>query len=835
MLFKIKSIVTLVAFLLVIIGCGGGSSSSPDVTPTPTPVVIPTLPPVVTPAPTPVPTPIPTNPVITTGSIVIMGLGDTILVTDQSTVTISGVAESNVGIKHIEFLNDTTGVSGTATGTENWSAQIVLNQGDNKLIFTAVFNDNSKMDISTVLTYYPGLKFTSALTLSEKVLYKNEAKDITFTIGINKEAAQNVKLYEANEDGTIISEKTELLDDGTLPDEIEKDGIFTAKVNVNSNTEGKLCYRAGVLSGTTVDYYSETQCALVTEHYSSANISSAVKLADDTKSAYDQELAGGATHNNAMQFAADSLINNPDIGIHGYAKDSGIWWISNVGILGGFHPTLAGQRSASGETQARGEAKPIVNTTSKQVLTYYPTSYVNSDNTLNAPMQANASAASSNKNFIHSNKALIISPYINNPNTTSNFGNTDDYFGPWKTIQDEKSCQLYAAKEVVNNGSVNVTLSTFITNSDYGYIHVCTHGDNFYNGLFSLWDNQWGDKTALGGALSQVVLFTGLKLPTKADGTLDITGYENLLKSKYIALFPGGSIVFLPAFIRDFGQNLPNSIVVLAACRSMYNNSLANAYLSKGASAAIGYTDYVGSTYAQNTTKTIVEELYKGKTVKEAVNEAIKLHGANDGSAEPAYLVMTGNLDVALSGKLQNGGFEEGSLTPWSKTGDGRVITQLGATSPTEGNYMGIVSTGLGYTTTSGSIEQDFCLTANATQLTFNWNFFSEEFLEYCSSVYQDAFSVEMCEVDLDNNGSTKGCTTLLYKDVDSLCGSVTQSDIGFDQGDVHDTGWQNKSVDISAYAGKAVRLKFFATDVGDSIYDTAILIDDIKIVETTP
>ncbi len=196
---------------------------------------------------------------------------------------------------------------------------------------------------------------------------------------------------------------------------------------------------------------------------------------------------------------------------------------------------------------------------------------------------------------------------------------------------------------------------------------------------------------------------------------------------------------------------------------------------------------------------------------------------------------MTGNPDITLSGKFQNGRFEEGSLTPWSKIGDGRVISQLGATGPTEGSYMAIISTGLGYTETSGSIEQDFCLTENTTQLTFNWNFFSEEFIEYCNSEYQDAFSVEICEVDLDNNGSTKECKILLYKDVDSLCDSVTKSDIGFDQGDVYDAGWQNKSADISAYAGKAVRLKFFATDIGDSIYDTAILIDDIKIGETTP
>ena len=780
-------------------------------------------------------------PVTTSGSIAIVGLGDTILVTDKDTVTISGVAESNIGIKRIEFSNDTTGTNGIANGTENWSAQIVLSKGDNKLTFTAVLEDETKAKIKTVLTYYPDLKFTSALTLSDKVLYKGEDQNITFTIGVNTDNTQNVKLYEVDSEGKIISEKATLLDDGKLPDEIQKDGVFTARVNITSNKEGKLCYRAGVLSGNTVNYYSEIQCALVTEHYSSVAVSTAVKLADDTKSAYDNALAGGSTHDDAMQIAADMLKDNVNIGAYGYTKDSGIWWITKDGILGGFHPSLQDQKSGT-YSKVRADSEPIFNVDAKRQLVHYPSAYLNQRSGYNPNISIFTRAVDNSKNIIHSTKALIISPYINNPQDGPNFGVHDDYFGPWATIKNKKSCQLYAAKEVYNYGRIDVKLSTFITNSDYGYIHISTHGDNFYNGLFSLWEDQWGDKTALGGALSQVVLFTGLKLPKKADGDFNVTGYENLLKSKYIALFPDGAIAFLPAFIRDFGGELPKSIVVLSACRSMYNNSLANAYISKGASAVIGFTDYVKSSYAQNTTKKIIEELYKNKTVKEAVNEAIKLYGSNDKDKDPAYLVMTGNLNVKLSGKLENGGFESGSLTPWKKIGDGRVISQLGATSPTEGSYVGIISTGLGYTTTSGSIEQDFCLASDASQLTFNWNFFSEEFKEYCNSEFQDAFRVELCEIDLENNGTVKTCTTLFTKNIDSLCGSVGRSDITFDQpadengeSGVYNTGWMSQSSDISSYSGKAVRLKFSATDVGDSIYDSAILLDNIKVVETTP
>ena len=52
---------------------------------------------------------------------------------------------------------------------------------------------------------------------------------------------------------------------------------------------------------------------------------------------------------------------------------------------------------------------------------------------------------------------------------------------------------------------------------------------------------------------------------------------------------------------------------------------------------------------------------------------------------------------------------------------------------------------------------------------------------------------------------------------------------INFDVGDVDMTGWQTASLNISAYAGKAVTIIIQCGVVGDSIYDTVILLDDIK------
>jgi hypothetical protein len=43
-------------------------------------------------------------------------------------------------------------------------------------------------------------------------------------------------------------------------------------------------------------------------------------------------------------------------------------------------------------------------------------------------------------------------------------------------------------------------------------------------------------------------------------------------------------------------------------------------------------------------------------------------------------------------------------------------------------------------------------------------------------------------------------------------------------------TDWQTSTYDITPYRGKIVTLSLEAGDVGDSIYDTAILLDEISI-----
>jgi hypothetical protein len=148
---------------------------------------------------------------------------------------------------------------------------------------------------------------------------------------------------------------------------------------------------------------------------------------------------------------------------------------------------------------------------------------------------------------------------------------------------------------------------------------------------------------------------------------------------------------------------------------------------------------------------------------------------------------------------------------------------------------MGIISTGLGYTTATGRIFQTFRVYPGQTTLTVKWNFLSEEFLEYIGSQYQDYYQIVMKA----ENGTE---TVLFSKTIDQMAADFgatkedpgtlisVSPDITFDRGGVYMTGWQTSTFPVSQFAGQRATLILRAGDVGDSIYDTAILLDDVSV-----
>jgi len=293
--------------------------------------------------------------------------------------------------------------------------------------------------------------------------------------------------------------------------------------------------------------------------------------------------------------------------------------------------------------------------------------------------------------------------------------------------------------------------------------------------------------------------------------------FNKLISSEYqlVTMDSGTYYAITSKFIKNtLVGKFSNSVIFNGSCQSTKTDLLANAFISKGAKTYLGFKENVGVTFCKNKADEFFSNL-TGNNLKTTGNSF-----KQDGIYE-----LRGSTEMRFYLGLINGDFEYGNLNGWNVVGDGRVITQLAHQSPTQGNYMGIVSTGLGYTVDYGSIRQTFKIT-NETTLSLKWNFLSEEFMEYVGSIYQDYLKISITE---GNNTEV-----IFYKAIDHFAQQYNLTFVSpaivFDRGDVYMTGWQTSSFDISKYKGKTITLSIETGDIGDSIYDSATLLDEIKV-----
>jgi hypothetical protein len=172
---------------------------------------------------------------------------------------------------------------------------------------------------------------------------------------------------------------------------------------------------------------------------------------------------------------------------------------------------------------------------------------------------------------------------------------------------------------------------------------------------------------------------------------------------------------------------------------------MANAFSEKGAKTYYGFTEIVSGQFAEQAGTQLLTNLVTDlDTTGDAFTAVIPK--VDPFRTPSATFTQFGDTNLAYTGNFRNGSFEIGDLTNWIRNGDGRVIVTLKEFNPTDGAFMGIISTGLGFTTDSGSIEQNFCLPQTATKIEFDWTFNSEEFVEWCGveRPFDDPFEVEL-------------------------------------------------------------------------------------------
>jgi hypothetical protein len=233
-------------------------------------------------------------------------------------------------------------------------------------------------------------------------------------------------------------------------------------------------------------------------------------------------------------------------------------------------------------------------------------------------------------------------------------------------------------------------------------------------------------------------------------------------------------------------------------------------------------------------------------------------------SEDPDYpgtlFVMAGNKALSLeSSGIFNADFEQSGLQGWNKGGDGRQVTSFCGSVAPQGKFMGLVSTGLGFTDIFGEFSQRFCIPAGTQTMTFWWRYYSSELEGTCGNdKYQDLwqiyferegapkFDVKTCTVDdmcwseltvCGPDFVNGGCKP----PSDCPCGScypvhpasapyAVENACTFDGATVMATDFVQETVNVSALAGVGpVTLTFRVTDQGQATNDTAVLIDNIQ------
>jgi hypothetical protein len=702
----------------------------------------------------------------------------------EGTITISGIATDNSSISKVEWKMNQGSFAAT-TGTTDWEVtDVQLENGDNVFTFVAFDGANNTDSTSLVVTYNEYISFLGSPVIDPSGFFINSSTQVNIRISILKNdniVANSVKLIEVDKKGNEIQELCELYDDGDLTthgDDIQSDGVYSNIQTFMEATSSNIYLRVKATSTETegnVDAFSEIGTIYVVDEIPQAVVDDIMATQEDADDKF-QEYSATMSNTEAVNQTVEYL-KTQDYVVDATVTESGdIWIVFEYGLTGMIITSEEGTEGGFFDVPVRGTKARI------------PLSQQTRGKTAGSGLK---SASATDPNQVMDNDVLLFAP-----NYTQFHSWGTEFLDNVNDILEDSDCPnfdvTYAKNEAAN-------LEVLRNLTQYGLIVIHTHGGVDKN--------------------KNVIFLSGEEVDYTS---LDIIDW--LVGRIFPATHLGKSIwAIRPSYIDAYNNGYPHTIVYNGSCESGYNKTLANVFLNKGANTYFGFSETVKSVFDRDMANQLFPELItNNKTTGEAF-----VPNQHDASVPPAYFVMYGNNETYFSGQLTNGDFEEGNLTGWATDGDGRVITQLGFIIPNAGSYMGIISTGLGYTTQTGSLSQNICVPEDASNLIVSWDFLSEEFLEFVGSIFQDYFEIAI----VDSSGTENVIFRKAIDDInDEYSLTEVSPEIVFDQGGVYHTGWLFFSYNMWEYAGTSITLIFRAGDVGDSIYDTAILLDEIEI-----
>ena len=678
-------------------------------------------------------------------------------------------------------------------------------EGGNEFDLSSPITENME-----VFAHWEKAKMELSCTQSE--LFVNEETTVYFYARVSTEIS-SVVLCDVSTNAVLA----EMLDNGKYSengDDLQGDSVFSCKLTVHKTEAGVCSYYA---LADTEEASNQIQISVVaplteeeSEHIESVG-NVLTEALSESQNLTEQEKA------TALQNALSSLSNPDNNDGVAYVNDETIYYDATNGIVSFEYETgvvgLVALKdiAASGSNIAGGAATTYA--TGSLPVTLYAENFTPTD-TINKTV--------GDATIMYSFDDPADSDWLQyyelcGDAWTASGLITEIYTNP--TVEDYKTAFLGSEFVVIAEHGYYMTLYNDNTTS----IIVTTEETSF-------WKNLAYAKDLISGRVVTLTL---------ADGS---TVY--CLTSEFFEFYYGnerldGSIVYMDN-CNGFGQG------------SDLNYDFANAFMvDAGVETVYGYHESVYIQYGIVMMDSIVYDLLNGETTGVSGDNAIALYGEKDTDYARQYwpgwtekfengklladatFIMAGSEDAVLvNSDFLNGSFEL-ELEGWNTVGDVRIINKLAEFMPVHGDNMAILTTGIGSTEsdylqgTEGSILlQSFVVPQNASEITLSYNVISEEPMEYVNSEYDDKFIIEI----LDSAGSV--ISQLGYETVNtSIWNSV--SGINFEGGDntTYCTQWKNGSYNgLSDYVGEEVTLRVRIWDVGDSVYDTAVLIDNIVL-----
>ena len=718
--------------------------------------------------------------------------------------------------------------SANVTGT-SFTCEQQLAPGDNQITMKATDRAGNVASSSINVTRQEGDSFRSA-TLRPNVIFVGESEPVTFTAKIPYEGPTPpaVRLLRLGNGSASASTEGMLLDDGgesASGDRVRGDAVFTFQRTYTAESEGQLRFQVSYEKDGR-ELSSQVLQLGFHQHLTDAQIDSILSTQQSAAGLYEN-LAASTGKARARDAVLADLRRNPNVLKAGVAGDgTAISVLHAPGIMGTiylFEPGVIGG-SVSSPPPPTGPVRPLGTTPRRASTVPYAT----------APLLQNEDEEDEEENRIQSKRALVYAAM-----------NADfDHWGKNDELRDElRNYTCDSEVDYYTDGAASV--ENFKNLQRYGIIIVSSHGG------MRTWDTvNYASKHNLPAGADVYEFLSGEVVTDEG-----LRQYESDLFAGLLGIGSSPTKTYftiLPPFVSFYSsEDFPNSLVYFETCFSTANDTMAQTFFRLGAKTFLGYS----KAGLLNWNAPLGLEFFQ-----RFLGEPERKVGGQDGAFIPdqydfwpcldtswnqieacndpavkeklmrelgAKFMMFGSEELKKPGTLINGGFETGDLDGWGFTFDSRAVGQLGDISPVGGEHMGMVSK---VNTWFGWLQQDFCMPPNATRVEFDWNLITEQ---GCGSFFSEP---DVLWIRITGPGLYH---QLLTTGVREQCSKLKPTSVNLpSDGSARATGWQHASIDITNLAqsmgGEKLTLVFevrHAVNNGDTFTDSAVLIDNVKIV----